>query len=544
MTLLRKRTQVLDPTAARAAEEHEAELSPRQWEILKLIDAGLTNGQIAERLEMTLDGAKWHVSEIITKLSLSSRQEAAAYWHWRCRPMRRVARFARALLPLTALKVAGGTAVVMVVGGVAAAVIAAVALSGGVDSERLSATETSSWAIAVDPGSVVTSPSIYANWAFFASVAMNLPEWDQNGGEIGERTLYAVDLFTGEDVWTRSMGEGLISKPGVADGVVYVVTGAVSLTAPDEDAPSMLHAVDAFSGDDLWTLSIEGEVTDSSALAGGLLLLEVSPLDGSAPALVVAIDTDTRSVAWTFATGSIYTPLEVAGNHVYFGLEAQPSTAEQGREHGDQASASDEGRSAATILSIDLATGEEAWSYTTHEGNPSYLVISEDQVLFATGWDDHDRGWVYALDRQTGAEQWVSQVGGSGTVAVLDGVVYLSYPAFDRPCPTGCSESSRVAGAVLSFDATTGAPLAQLALPEAPLFIVAAGEQLYAVAGDALWSVIGAPDPGTARIYALAPTTGAHTLVTETAAISHLPFEAAGSTLYIADVAGGLQAIR
>ena len=54
---------------------------------------------------------------------------------------------------------------------------------------------------------------------------MNLPEWDQNGGEIGERTLYAVDLFTGEDVWTRSMGEGLISKPGVADGVVYVVTG-------------------------------------------------------------------------------------------------------------------------------------------------------------------------------------------------------------------------------------------------------------------------------------------------------------------------------
>ena len=111
-------------------------------------------------------------------------------------------------------------------------------------------------------------------------------------------------------------------------------------------------------------------------------------------------------------------------------------------------------------------------------------------------------------------------------------------------CPTGCPESSRVAGTLLSFDATTGSPLAELALPEPPLFIVAAGGQLYAVAGDALWSVIGAADPGTARIYALAPLAGTHTLVAETAAISHVPFEAAASTLYIADVAGGLQAIR
>ena len=38
-------------------------LTPRQWEVLKLLREGLTNEQIAERLGITLDGAKFHVSE-------------------------------------------------------------------------------------------------------------------------------------------------------------------------------------------------------------------------------------------------------------------------------------------------------------------------------------------------------------------------------------------------------------------------------------------------------------------------------------------------
>ncbi|MPZ49961.1 MAG: hypothetical protein GEU75_11820 [Dehalococcoidia bacterium] len=61
-------------------------LTPREWEVLELLRAGLTNDQIAERLGISYDGAKFHVSEIITKLGVRTRYEAAA---WRPSPGRR-----------------------------------------------------------------------------------------------------------------------------------------------------------------------------------------------------------------------------------------------------------------------------------------------------------------------------------------------------------------------------------------------------------------------------------------------------------------------
>src|SRR3990172_1474173 len=54
-------------------------LTPRQWEVLELLREGLTNEQIADRLGISLDGAKFHVSEILGRLGLSSREEAAVW---------------------------------------------------------------------------------------------------------------------------------------------------------------------------------------------------------------------------------------------------------------------------------------------------------------------------------------------------------------------------------------------------------------------------------------------------------------------------------
>jgi DNA-binding CsgD family transcriptional regulator len=56
-----------------------ADLTDREREALSLIRLGLTNEQIAERLNITLAGAKYHVSEILTKLGVASREEAAAW---------------------------------------------------------------------------------------------------------------------------------------------------------------------------------------------------------------------------------------------------------------------------------------------------------------------------------------------------------------------------------------------------------------------------------------------------------------------------------
>ena len=54
-------------------------LTPREWEVLALLREGLTNEQIADRLSITIHAARYHVSEILSKLGVSSRQQAAAW---------------------------------------------------------------------------------------------------------------------------------------------------------------------------------------------------------------------------------------------------------------------------------------------------------------------------------------------------------------------------------------------------------------------------------------------------------------------------------
>jgi DNA-binding CsgD family transcriptional regulator len=56
------------------------DLTGRQHDVLALVAKGKTNREIAEALGMTLDGAKFHVSEILSKLGVSTREEAAAWW--------------------------------------------------------------------------------------------------------------------------------------------------------------------------------------------------------------------------------------------------------------------------------------------------------------------------------------------------------------------------------------------------------------------------------------------------------------------------------
>ncbi|NJC94839.1 MAG: hypothetical protein C3F07_15905 [Anaerolineales bacterium] len=56
-----------------------AGLTPRELEVLELIGEGLTNQQIAERLVIEVGTVKNHVHNILDKLNVSSRGEAAAY---------------------------------------------------------------------------------------------------------------------------------------------------------------------------------------------------------------------------------------------------------------------------------------------------------------------------------------------------------------------------------------------------------------------------------------------------------------------------------
>jgi DNA-binding NarL/FixJ family response regulator len=57
-----------------------AHLSPRQREVLGLLTHGLTNAGIANELGVSLDGAKWHVGELLGALGVDSRHEAARWY--------------------------------------------------------------------------------------------------------------------------------------------------------------------------------------------------------------------------------------------------------------------------------------------------------------------------------------------------------------------------------------------------------------------------------------------------------------------------------
>jgi len=58
------------------------ELTEREMQVLKLIADGMTNSKIAEQLVISLNTVKGHVSNILGKLHLADRTEAAVY-AWR-----------------------------------------------------------------------------------------------------------------------------------------------------------------------------------------------------------------------------------------------------------------------------------------------------------------------------------------------------------------------------------------------------------------------------------------------------------------------------
>jgi DNA-binding CsgD family transcriptional regulator len=52
-------------------------LTSREREVLDLVRVGLTNEEIAKRLGISPDTAKYHVSQILAKLGVASREQAA-----------------------------------------------------------------------------------------------------------------------------------------------------------------------------------------------------------------------------------------------------------------------------------------------------------------------------------------------------------------------------------------------------------------------------------------------------------------------------------
>jgi two-component system, NarL family, response regulator LiaR len=77
-TLAAEVTQALIQASARTTPQLKRELTGRQHDILALLVAGLGNQEIAERLGLSPYTIRNHISEILTKLDVTTRAEAVA----------------------------------------------------------------------------------------------------------------------------------------------------------------------------------------------------------------------------------------------------------------------------------------------------------------------------------------------------------------------------------------------------------------------------------------------------------------------------------
>jgi DNA-binding NarL/FixJ family response regulator len=71
--------RVLDRLRRREENDELADLTNQERRILELIGEGLTNRQIGERIHLAEKTVKNYVSNLLAKMGMSRRTEAAAY---------------------------------------------------------------------------------------------------------------------------------------------------------------------------------------------------------------------------------------------------------------------------------------------------------------------------------------------------------------------------------------------------------------------------------------------------------------------------------
>lgn len=76
---LKRQVTTIRTLAATDSYQEPTELTPREWEILALVEQGMTNQQIADSLIIELGTVKNHVHNILRKLDVQNRKHAVIF---------------------------------------------------------------------------------------------------------------------------------------------------------------------------------------------------------------------------------------------------------------------------------------------------------------------------------------------------------------------------------------------------------------------------------------------------------------------------------
>ena len=203
--------------------------------------------------------------------------------------------------------------------------------------------------------------------------------------EINEETVDQLGL-----AWSTELGttRGLEATPLVLDGVLYVTSSW-----------SMVHAIDARTGDVLWTFDPQvprgrmANIVCCDVVNRGVALYDGRVYVGTLDGRLIALDAATGDVVWDVLTIDPDKPFAITGYpRVANGLVMIGNA---GAEFGVRG----------YVSAYSAATGEMAWRTYTVPGDPSLGFESEAMERAAETW----RG-----------EWWVT--GGGGTV--WEGIVY------------------------------------------------------------------------------------------------------------------------
>ncbi len=199
------------------ASDRLDDLTPREREVFDLLRLGLTNEEIAERLGISLDGAKYHVSQILSKLGVTTREEAAALT-----PAEQRGRW-WVMLPLTA-KAAGAAVVLAAVGGLAVLGWGVLTTSDGTEAED------SAQVAVITPTPV--PPRIGDHWhavlQFFAcgEKQPNAPKWESGVHTHGDGILHIHPFVESDEGLGASLIKWFEYGGGVLTGTEIRIPGS------------------------------------------------------------------------------------------------------------------------------------------------------------------------------------------------------------------------------------------------------------------------------------------------------------------------------
>ncbi|MPZ50251.1 MAG: hypothetical protein GEU75_13305 [Dehalococcoidia bacterium] len=197
--------------------KHDDVLTPRERQVLDLITEGLTNEQIAEKLGISPNTAKFHVSEIISKLGVSSRHEAVEVMRVRSHRQRLPAWFA---FPLCRAQLAVGISV-LVVSLMALLIVTSPWPNGSSRPSAVATEANNSVGLDLPPATATTMPVGYTDPFEYCAAVGRVDEPD--GRYVGP--MFSAGLVEG---FARALGRDPRTGPSFvwrcADGRVMACT--------------------------------------------------------------------------------------------------------------------------------------------------------------------------------------------------------------------------------------------------------------------------------------------------------------------------------